>query len=83
MPLSVTDKRYATRNGRRLRRLVRRIRMVGMAGLELVRTLLGINYIVRMLRSILALLRHVGTMGLFFTHYSFKTVNIQDSQPNL
>ena len=76
MPLSVTDKRYATRNGRRLRRLVRRIRMVGMACMELVRTLLGSDYIVRMLRIILALLRHVGTMGLFFTQNSFEAVTI-------
>ena len=76
MPFSVTDKRYATRNGRRLRRLVRRIRMVGMAGVELVRTLLGSDYIVRMLRIILALLRHVGTMGLFFTQNSFEAVTI-------
>ena len=76
MPLSVTDKRYATRNGRRLRRLVRRIRMVGMACVELVRTLLGSDYIVRMLRIILALLRHVGTMGLFFTQNSFEAVTI-------
>ena len=75
MPFSATDKRYATRNGRRLRRLVRRIRMVGLAGLELVRTLLGIDYIVRMLRILLAILRHVGTMDVFFTHYSFTTVN--------
>ena len=50
--------------------------MVGMACVELVRTLLGIDYIVRMLRIILALLRHVGTMGLFFTHYSLKTVTV-------
>ena len=57
MPLSVTDKRYATRNGRRLRRLVRRIRMVGLACMELVRTLLGSDDIVRMLRIVLALLR--------------------------
>ena len=76
MPFSVTDKRYATRNGRRLRRLVRRIRMVGMACMELVRTLLGSDYIVRMLRIILALLRHVGTMGLFFTQNSFEAVTI-------
>ena len=76
MPFSATDKRYATRNGRRLRRLVRRIRMVGLAGLELVRTLLGIDYVVRMLRIVLALLRHVGTMDLFFTHNSITTVTI-------
>ncbi len=50
--------------------------MVGWAGLVLVRTLLGIDYIVRRLRIILALLRHVGTMGLFFTHYSFEALNI-------
>ena len=76
MPFSVTDKRYATRNGRRLRRLVRRIRLVGLAGLELVRTLLGIDYVVRMLRIVLALLRHVGTMDIFFTHNSFEALNI-------
>ena len=76
MPLSVTDKRYATRNGRRLRRLVRRICMVGLAGLELVRSLLGIDYVVRMLRILSALLRHVGTMGLFFTDHSFEALNI-------
>ena len=57
--------------------------MVGMACMELVRTLRGSDDIVRMLRIVLALLRHVGTMGLFFTHYSLTTVNIQDSQPNL
>ena len=57
--------------------------MVGLAGLELVRTLRGSDNIVRMLRIILALLRHVRTMGCFFTHYSFTALNIQDSQPNL
>ena len=76
MPLSVTDKRYATRNGRRLRRLVRRICMVGLAGLELVRSLLGIDYFVRMLRIVFALLRHVGTMGLFFTQDSLTNMTI-------
>ena len=76
MPFSATDKRYATRNGRRLRRLVRRIRMVGMACVELVRTLLGIDYVVRMLRILLAILRHVGTMDVFFTQNSFKAVTI-------
>ena len=50
--------------------------MVGLAGLEFVRTLLGIDYVVRMLRILFALLRHVGTMGIFFTHYSLTTVTI-------
>ena len=76
MPFGVADKRYATRNGRRLRRLVWRIRLVGLAGLELVRSLLGIDYVVRMLRILFALLRHVGTMGVFFTHHSLTTVTI-------
>ena len=48
--------------------------MVGLAGLELVRTLRGSDNIVRMLRIVLALLRHVRTMGCFFTHYSFEAV---------
>ncbi len=50
--------------------------MVGLAGLEFVRTLLGIDYVVRMLRILFALLRHVGTMGIFFTHHSLTTVTI-------
>ena len=49
--------------------------MVGLAGLEFVRTLLGIDYVVRMLRILFALLRHVGTMGVFFTHHSLTSVN--------
>ena len=50
--------------------------MVGLAGLEFVRSLLGIDYAARMLRILFALLRHVGTMGIFFTHYSLTTVTI-------
>ena len=76
MPDRAADERNAARNGGRLRSLVRRVRLVGVAGLELVRTLRGSDDIVRMLRIILALLRHVRTMGLFFTHYSLKTVTV-------
>ena len=79
MPHSIADERNAARNGRRLRSLVRRIRLVGLAGLELVRTLRGSDDVVRMLRIVLALLRHVRTMGLFFTHYSFEALNVRKS----
>ena len=50
--------------------------MVGLAGLEFVRTLLGIDYVVRMLRIVFALLRHVGTTGVFFTQDSLEALNI-------
>ena len=50
--------------------------MVGLAGLELVRTLRGSDDIVRMLRIVHALLRHVGTMDRFFTHIAITTVNV-------
>ncbi len=50
--------------------------MVGLACLEFVRSLLGIDYVVRMLRILFALLRHVGTMGVFFTNHSLTTVTI-------
>ena len=76
LPDRAADERNAARNGRRLRSLVRRVRMVGMACMELVRTLRGSDDIVRMLRIVLALLRHVRTMGLFFTHYSITTVTV-------
>ena len=46
-----------------------------MACLEFVRTLLGIDYVVRMLRILFTLLRHVRIMGVFFTHHSLTTVN--------
>ena len=49
--------------------------MVGLACLEFVRTLLGIDYVVRMLRILFTLLRHVGIMGVFFTHHSLTSVN--------
>ena len=49
--------------------------MVGLASLEFVRPLLGIDYGVRMLRILFALLRHVGTMGVFFTQHSLTSVN--------
>ena len=50
--------------------------MVGLACLEFVRSLLGIDYVVRILRILFALLRHVGTMGVFFTKHSFTIVTI-------
>ena len=50
--------------------------MVGLACLEFVRSLLGIDYVMRMLRILFALLRHVGPMGIFFTHDSLTTVTI-------
>ena len=46
-----------------------------MACLEFVRTLLGIDYVVRMLRILFTLLRHVRIMGVFFTHHSLTSVN--------
>ena len=50
--------------------------MVGVARMELVRTLRGSDDIVRMLRIVHAILRHVGTMGRFFSHYSIAAVNV-------
>ena len=50
--------------------------MVGVARVELVRTLRGNDDIVRMLRIVHALLRHVRTMGRFFTHVAITTVNV-------
>ena len=51
-----------------------------MACLEFVRTLLGIDYVVRMLRILFTLLRHVRIMGVFFTHHSLTTVNREGIQ---
>ena len=50
--------------------------MVGMASMELVRTLRGSDDIVRMLRIIHVILRHVGTMGRFFFHIAIAAVNV-------
>ena len=66
MPDGAADERNAARHGGRLRLAVRRIRLVGMARMELVRTVRGSDDVVRMLRIIHAILRHVGTMGRFF-----------------
>ena len=48
--------------------------MVGVARMELVRTLRGSDDIVRMLRIVHAVLRHVGTMSRFFFHIAIAAV---------
>ena len=48
--------------------------MVGLAGLELVRTVRGSDDVMRMLRIVHAILRHVGTMGCFFFHIAIEAV---------
>ena len=76
MPDRAADERNAARNGGRLRSLVRRVRMVGMASMELVRTLRGSDDVVRMLRIVHAVLRHVRAMGRFFTHIAITAVSV-------